>query len=177
MLQIVRPPINRYRKSNSISGILMLTAFLFVFMISFSFKVKAQDEPLYDEITVFLNIQKVGGVDIPAVIIDETVFLPIVDIFSILKIKNTPSVQLDSVTGFFINQQATYFIDKRNNRITYQGKIYVLKSEDMIKTETNLYVRSPFCGQIFGLDCSFSFRGLSVLLNTKIELPIIRELR
>ena len=177
MLQIVRPPINRYRKSNSISGILMLTAFLFVFMISFSFKVKAQDEPLYDEITVFLNIQKVGGVDIPAVIIDETVFLPIVDIFSILKIKNTPSVQLDSVTGFFINQQATYFIDKRNNRITYQGKIYVLKSEDMIKTETNLYLRSPFFGQIFGLDCSFSFRSLSVLLNTKIELPITREMR
>ena len=177
MLRIVRPLINRYRKSNSISGILVLTAFLFVFMISFSSKVLAQDEPLYDEITVFLNIQKVGGIDIPAVILDETVFLPIVDIFSILKIKNTPSAQLDSVTGFFINQQATYFIDKRNNRITYQGKIYDLKSEDMIKTETNLYLRSPFFGQIFGLDCSFSFRNLSVLLNTKLELPIIREMR
>jgi hypothetical protein len=139
--------------------------------------VYAQDETDYDEVSVFLNVQKVGGADIPAVIRDETVYLPVVDIFSFLKIKNTPSAQLDSVSGFFINQEATYLIDKPNNRITFQGKIYDVKSEDMIKTETNLYLRSPFFGQIFGLDCVFSFRSLSVMLNTKLELPIIREMR
>ncbi|HEY3371325.1 MAG TPA: hypothetical protein VGK10_10780, partial [Prolixibacteraceae bacterium] len=135
---------------------------------------KAQD---YDEITVFLNIQKVGGADIPAVIRDETVYLPIADIFSFLRIKNIPSAQLDSISGFFINQQATYLIDKLNNRITYQGKVFDLKSDDLVKTETNLYLKSTFFGQIFGLDCSFSFRSLSVMLSTKLELPIIKEMR
>ena len=125
----------------------------------------------------FLNIQKVGGIDIPAVILDETVYLPVIDIFSFLKIKNSPSAQRDSVSGFFINQQATYLIDRTNNRITFQGKVFNLKNNDFIKTETNLYLRSPLWSEIFGLDCTFNFRSLSVMLNTKLELPIIREMR
>ncbi len=177
MPQIVMLHKLNYRKYNCISGFLMFTAYLLVVMIVSSSVVRAQNEPEYDEISVFLNVQKIGGADIPAVIRDETVYLPVVDIFSFLRIKNNPSAQLDSVSGFFINQQATYSIDKLNNRITYQGKVFDLKKDDMVKTETNLYLRSPLFGQIFGLDCIFSFRSLSVLLNTKLELPIIREMR
>jgi cell division protein FtsN len=177
MLQTVTRHNLKYRKYSRISGILMSIAYLVVIMIAFPLTGNAQDQSEYDEISVFLNIQKVGGIDIPAVIRDEKVYLPVVDIFSFLKIKNNPSAQLDSVTGFFISQQATYSIDKTKNRITFQGKVYDLKSDDMIKTETNLYLRSPFFGQIFGLDCIFSFRSLSVILSTKLELPVIREMR
>ena len=155
----------------------MFTVYLLVLLTVLPVAGFAQDQTEYDEISVFLNVQKVGGAEISAVIRDETVYLPVVDIFSFLKIKNNPSAQLDSVSGFFINQQAIYSIDKTKNRITYQGKVYDLKSDDMIKTETNLYLRSPFFGEIFGLDCIFSFRSLSVTLNTKIELPVIREMR
>ena len=150
---------------------------LFVFICLNSLNGKAQDQPIYDEITVFFNVQQVGGEDITAVIRDETVYLPIVEIFNFLKVKNALSSQMDSVSGFFINQQATYVIDKVNNKITYQGKTFDLKKDDLVKTETNLYLRSPLFGQVFGLDCIFSFRSLSVALNTKIELPVIRELR
>jgi len=174
---IVSSNYNQYPKCFCISGILITMAFLLLFMAAIPLNGMSQTEPEYDEISVFLSIQKVGGADIPAVIRDETVYLPVTDIFSFLKIKNTPSAQLDSVTGFFINQEATYVVDKLNNRITYQGKVFDLKSNDMVKTETNLYLRSPFFGQIFGLDCVFSFRSLSVMLNTKLELPIIREMR
>jgi len=177
MLQIVTSLKLKYRKCISISGILMILASLFVALVFVPMNGVAQNETEYDEISVFLNVQKVGGADIPAVIRDETVYLPIVDIFSFLKIKIEPSAQLDSVTGFFINQQASYSIDKLNNRITYQGKVFDLEKVDMVKTETNLYLRSPLFGQIFGLDCIFSFRSLSVQLNTKLELPIIREMR
>ncbi|MEI6141849.1 MAG: SPOR domain-containing protein [Mariniphaga sp.] len=168
-------PINR--KNNFISGFLLRLLCLIVLYCSHPLLGMAQDEPIYDEISVFFNVQQVGGADITAVIRDETVYLPIMEIFSFLKIKNVLSSQMDSVTGFFINQQATYLIDKVNNRITYQGKIFDLKKDDLIKTETNLYLRSPIFGQVFGLNCVFNFRSLSVALNTKIELPIIRELR
>jgi len=168
---------NKYPKSKSISGILSSMALLLVILTSLPLHGLAQSELEYDEISVFLSIQKVGGADIPAVIRDETIYLPITDIFSILKIKNTPSAQLDSVTGFFINQESTYIIDKLNNRVTYKEKVFDLKSDDMVKTETNLYLRAPLFGEIFGLDCIFSFRSLSVMLNTKLELPILREMR
>jgi hypothetical protein len=155
----------------------MICTYLLGLIIVFPVTVDAQEEPIYDEISVFLNIQRIGGLDITAVIMDETVYLPVVDIFSFLKIKNNPSPQLDSISGFFINPQAAYSIDRRNNRITYQGKVYIVKNGDMIKTETNLYLKSNWFGEVFGLDCIFNFRSLSVTLNTKLELPIIREMR
>jgi len=166
-----------YRKLKDVSGSFLFYPLLFAFLNFSPLVGVAQNEPQYDEISVSLNIQNFGGIEIPAVILDETVFLPVVDIFSFLKIKNTPSAQLDSITGFFINPQASYLIDMRNHRITFQGKVYEVKSGDMIKTESNLYLKSTWLGQIFGLDCNFNFRSLAVTLSTKIELPVIREMR
>jgi cell division protein FtsN len=177
MLQIVTTRISIYPKSGGILGILLTITFLLMLLATLPMTVNGQNAPEYDEISVFLNIQKIGGADIPALIHDETVYLPIVDIFTFLKIKNVYSSQFDSISGFFINQEATYLIDKKNNRITFQNKVYDLKDNDMVKTETNLYLRLNFFGQIFGLDCVFNFRSLTVILNTKLELPIIREMR
>lgn len=167
----------KYSGYNSkMSGILYF-ACLLVVLATFPFPAIAEEIPEYEEISVFLNIQKIGGADIPAVIVDETIYLPVADIFSFLKIKNTPSAQMDSVVGFFISQSSTYLIDKVNNRITFQDKVYELKNNDMVKTETALYLKSNYFGQIFGLDCAFNFRSLSVMMTTKLELPIIREMK
>lgn len=176
MKQTVTQHYLRYFRWGSIHGIL-LTAYLLVTWLVLPLNVMADEVSEYEEISVFLNIQKVGGADIPAVIVDETVYLPVADIFTFLKIKNTQSAQMDSVYGFFINQSATYLIDKTKNRITFQDKVYDLKSNEMIKTESGLYLKSNYYGQIFGLDCAFSFRSLSVMMTTKLELPIIKEMR
>ncbi len=177
MHQKVTSKISKYRKCESHSGILIITVYLFFFLTTLPFYSLARSEPQYDEISVFLNIQRFGGVDIPAVIQDESVFLPVVDIFSFLKIKNNPSAQLDSVTGSFINPMALYSIDMLHSRITFQGKVYSLNSNDLIRTETNLYLKSDWFGRVFGLECTFNFRSLSVQLTTKLELPVIREMR
>ena len=177
MPQNVRSILIRYGNGNHLSRILIISAHLFVFLTAFPFFGTAQDEPVYDEISVFLNIQHIGGIDIPAAIMDETVFLPPADIFSFLKIKTITSAQLDSVSGFLINPGASYCIDSHNNRITFQGKVYEIKKGDFIKTETNLYLKSTWFGTIFGLDCSFNFRSLAVSLKTELELPVIREMR
>ena len=44
-------------------------------------------------------------------------------------------------------------------------------------TESNLYLRSSYFGNVFGLDFVFNFRSLSVTLNSKLELPLIHEMR
>jgi hypothetical protein len=137
----------------------------------------AQDEPEYDEISVFFNVPRIGGTDIPAVIRNEVLYLPVKDVFDFLKIKNSLSSGMDSITGFFISQQAAYLIDQSNNRIIIQQKVFELKQGDIIRTETNLYLKSTYFGEVFGLQCTFSFRSMSVTLNTNLELPIIREMR
>jgi len=168
------PASKRCMQNVAIHYFVALFLFIFMFFPVFSY---AQDETEYEEITVFFTVPNIGGVDIPAIVRDEVVYLPISGVFDFLKIKNTFSSGSDSISGFFINQKSDYLVDYLHNRIDYQQKAFEIKSGDMIRTETDLYLKSSYFGEIFGLQCSFNFRSMSVTLNTKIELPIIREMR
>ena len=135
----------------------------------------SEDE--YEEISITLNVPRIGSTEIPVIISGENVYLSVKDLFDFLKIRNTVSPDADLVQGFFMTPQEAYYIDKTNNRVFYKYKTYTLPPKDIIRTETSLYLRSDYFGQIFGLQCDFDFRGLSVTLTTKIELPAIREMQ
>lgn len=137
----------------------------------------AQMEADYDEISVLLNIQQLGTVEIPAVIHKQDVYLGVESMFEILKIKVASSKTFDSVSGFFINPSASYVVDYTNHRITYLGKKYDLKTNDLVLSGSDLYLKLNYFGDIFGLNCNFSFRSLTVNLTTDIELPVIKEIR
>lgn len=142
-----------------------------------STRASAQEETDYEEISVFLFIRQIGSAEMPAFINGEVLYLPVANVFSFLKIQNTPTPGYDSVSGFFINPQAPFLVDRVSNKIFYEKKVYELKQGDLIRTENNLYLKSNYFGEIFGLDCNFSFSSMSVTLTTKLELPVIREMR
>lgn len=137
------------------------------------------DDPVlpYDEILVFMNVQGVGNTQVAAAIRNETAYLSLTVIFDFLKIRNTVSESMDSISGFFISPQAGFTIDKKNSRIDYQGKKINLPPEAFIATPTSFYLRSDYFGQVFGLQCRFNFRSLSVVVSSEQELPIMREMR
>jgi hypothetical protein len=81
------------------------------------------------------------------------------------------------ISGFFIDPKNTYQIDRLNNLIIYQGITYNLSPTDFIVTETNLFLKSRYFGEIFGLTSTFNFRSLTVSIKSAIELPAIREMR
>lgn len=137
----------------------------------------AQDESDYYEISVFLDVYKVGGMEMPSVMKDRKVYLSITDLFDFLKIKCIPSSDFDLVSGFIIKEESDYVIDRINNTIEFEGKTHHLNEGELIRTETNLFLDSKYFGEIFGLECVFNFRSLMVSLNTNLDLPIIRELR
>ena len=150
---------------------------LVIFLLFFipQFNIYGQDE--YDEISVFIEIPKIGGSEIDAVIKGTELFLPVKNLFDFLKIKNNPSQDLESITGFFITPDAPFNISRTENKITYQSNTYNLEPGDLVRTESNLYLRSSYFGKVFGLECIFNFRSLSVMINTRLELPLIREMR
>lgn len=130
-----------------------------------------------DEIILSLNVPRVGSMDISAIIAKKVAYLPVREIFDFLKIKNVLSPGIDSISGFFINPKVTYLIDKQKNIIIYDGKKYDLKETDIIRTPSNLYLNYELLGKIFGLDCKFDFRSLSITLTTRLELPIMKEMQ
>jgi len=166
--------LNSYKDLFFYTKSILVFCILLVFYLPFPVIAQETD---YDEISVFFNVQRFGGTEFTAVIRNENVYLPVTDIFNFLKIKNTISQDLDSISGFFLNQEARYLIDKTHGQIIFQGKTFPVKKGDLISTESNLYLKSQYFGEVFGLDCTFSFRSLSVTLTTKLELPVIREMR
>ena len=174
--------VNKATPVQSIRSMLSVRLICFVLFVLSILTLKtsnlsAQELPEYDEISIFLEVPHIGGTEIDAVIRDEELYLPITGLFDFLKIRNTPASDQESISGFFINPEATYLIERSTNEIVYQGKNIKLNPGDLIRTESNLYLKSKYFGQIFGLDCVFDFRNLSVKVSSKVELPYIRELR
>ncbi|MCE9540369.1 MAG: hypothetical protein K8R85_14310, partial [Bacteroidetes bacterium] len=130
-----------------------------------------------DEVLVFLYVKNLGTCEIPVAIRGQDAYLPVVDVFNFLKIRSIPGNGFDVISGFFIDQKNTYQIDRVNNFIIYQGKTYTLSPNDFIVTETNLYLKSKYLEQIFGLESKFNFRTLTISLKSELELPAIREMR
>jgi hypothetical protein len=154
------------------------TRFFLILIVFFGQgKLFSQDLPEYDEIPVFLDIPGVGGTEIDALIKAEELYLPVTDLFDFLKIRNVPSTGLETISGFFVNPDATYLIDRTKNQIVYQNKTFSIEAGDLIRTESNLYLKSSYFGKVFGLECKFNFRALSAIVTSKLELPLIREMK
>lgn len=136
-----------------------------------------EDDPPFYETSVFLVVPGLGGQEVSGVINNDSVYLSVTDVFNFLKIRNNVSPGMDSVSGYFINENAAFLIDKVNKRIQYQGKVFNLQKTDFVQTETSLYLKVEYFNKVFGLDCKFNFRNLSMSLNTKVELPAIREMK
>lgn len=151
-------------------------AIVFIIMAGQGFECNAQIGQDYDEVPVFVNIQRIGTTEMPALIQDEKAYLPVITLFDFLKIKIV-SRSNELVSGTFIQPEAEFIIDQSKNRVIYKGKTFDLKPNSLVKTADNLYMSSEYFGEIFGLNCVFTFRNLSVILSTDIELPILREMR
>ena len=137
----------------------------------------AQDYPgEYDEILVYISVPGIGAAELNSVIKGEELYLPVTDLFDFLRIRNIPDANLEKIEGFFIDSETRYIIDRTRNTIIYNEKTFELDPGALIRTETNLYLRCDYFG-IFGLNCSFNFRNLSVNLKTDLELPAIREMK
>ncbi|MBW8687428.1 hypothetical protein [Chitinophaga rhizophila] len=135
------------------------------------------EDPKYDETSIMVVLQGIGGAEIPAVIREEVAYLSVTDVFNFLKIRNVPSESMDSISGFFITQDAGFLIDKKNNQIRFREKLFNLGPDDLVKMETGLYLRTDYFTKVFELGCNFNFRSLSVKVDSRVELPAIREMR
>ena len=157
----------------------VLSYLLGIISLILSFTVTAICQGVEDaeEITITLQVQHVGSVELPAIISAEQVYLPVKELFNFIKIRNIPSTDIDSISGFYLHQQSTFLIDAINSQITFREEPIALTATDIIKTEDNLYLKSSVFGHVFGLMCTFNFRNFTVTLTSPVELPVMRELR
>lgn len=164
-------------KSRLLTSKLGYRAMTIYLLLLFSSIILPQEKSELEEITVTFAVEGIGITDISILIQDNDIYLPINRVFDFLKINNSITLNMESVKGFFISIKDTFIIDRRKNRILFQNRIINLMPGDLIRSETDLYLRSNYFGEVFGLECVFNPRSLSVELKTKIDLPAIREMR
>ncbi|MCY2687074.1 hypothetical protein [Salinimicrobium sp. TH3] len=129
----------------------------------------------YDELGVEMNISRLGTYEIPIAIKGEDAYLPVEVLFDILKIKHETTGEI--VSGFIIHPDSSYTINWQKPEIIYKGETFSLSKNDILETPSGRYLKSDHFGKIFDLDTQFSFRSLSVELETDKELPVIKEMR
>jgi hypothetical protein len=125
--------------------------------------------------SIMAEIVGIGNMEMPAIIHDKDILIPVNIVFDFLKIKNTMSPSFDSLSGFYVNQKDAFLIDRPNNRITYRDTVTNLKPGDLVKANNNLYINLKYFKPIFNIEGSFNFRRLLVTLTSGIELPAQRE--
>src|SRR6056297_3257347 len=137
------------------------------------------EDPDFEEISVFVRVQEVGGFDMNAMYEYNSghIYLPVYQLFQHLRIKAEVSPDQEQITGFLISEEKTYSIDNSKNEIVYDQTTYPLEENDLISTPLGLFLRSQLFGKIFGLHATFHFRSLSVEIETDLQLPAIREMR
>jgi hypothetical protein len=135
------------------------------------------DSSYYDEVTVLVSIQGIGSYDMPGLIKNDNVYLPVNALFDVLKIRNTSTEGYNTVDGFYISTDSIYSISYKDLKITMGKRSYSLYDDRVIQTETGLYLKTSVYYDVFGLKCLFNFRALSIKITTDVELPAIREAR
>lgn len=158
---------------------ILLFSLFFIAILSKPALVQAQvSADDYEEISVFLAVQGIGGYDISAVYKDDEVYLPVSQVFQCLKINQKTSEFNDTISGFFLEESNKYLISQPGHSIFIDGKSITLNNAELLNLESvGLALRLDQYGKLFGLDCKFNFSSLSVELRTSHELPIIKELR
>jgi len=158
----------------------IVAIFFFLFCLFSIPKNANAQEPTdeFEEISVFLMVQGIGGYEITALYKDELIYLPVAEMFRCLKINHKISETNDSISGFYLVESNKYLISQRDYSIFIDGKLTQLTDKEMVSTESlGITLKIDQYGKFFGLDCRFNFNSLSVELKTALELPVIKELR
>lgn len=130
-----------------------------------------------DEVLVLLQVKHIGSTELPSIICGEEVYLSVAEVFDFLQIKNTPNADYSTIDGYFIQANNAFKIDENAGQITYKNRVIPLKTGDLIRTTTNLFLKASYFNTVFELENNFSFRNLSVSMASKLELPAVKEAR
>ncbi len=141
-------------------------------------ELRAQQAPASaEEILVQFTVPDVGSTMIPGLVDENTIFLPVADVFAFLRIRMDTLGSGAAVTGFIVDEHRTYRIDPAQHTIEFAGNQQMLGPEKMFSSEGRIYLRNDQFGPIFGLFCAFNFRDLEVRLHTDFELPAVRDMK
>ncbi|MBI5404223.1 MAG: hypothetical protein HY959_12560 [Ignavibacteriae bacterium] len=118
-----------------------------------------------------LSAEKIGTVDISGYTSGKTLFIPVGELFSFLKINFNISKHSSEISGYFVDELNKYSINIPGNTAVIKNKIIPVSRKDFYITESDIYINSGLYMDIFGIKLVFDFNQLKVFLSSDGKLP------
>jgi hypothetical protein len=130
--------------------------------------------PLAEEIIpVELRVRGVGKTEIDIIYRDRKAYLPLVQMFSFIKIKIEYKPEQTLVTGYFLHPDSVLIVDGAKGTITIGERTVPFGYADYFVTEKDIFLLESVYHSIFGLDFTYNPKKVYVKLTTKLRLPAI----
>lgn len=130
-----------------------------------------------EEIVVGFQVHRLIEKDIFARYDGTSLYLPVLEIFSLLELNIEADFAQRKFSGFLISRGNKYEIDLTRSMGKCEGRSLQLSSDDYVITPDELYLRRELFGTLFGLDMEFSFSALQVSLKLNEEFPSYKRLK
>jgi len=131
----------------------------------------------YDEVSIILNVEKLGYYQMEAIFYEDLLYLPLKDLFSKLGIYVWHSNTFDTVSGYILNKDNSFLLNTNTGQFLYKNKELLLKENQLFVSYSDVYIPTTIYETLFGFTLNFDFRTLTVSLTSDVELPIIKQLR
>jgi hypothetical protein len=112
---------------------------------------------------------------VTAINVEHTTYLPMGEIFRLLKINYQFDNKLDNVKGFYITESRKYEINFRTGKARVDKAAFILRPDEFVRSTFDIYMTPSVLERLFGLHFIIDMRQLILSLETNEELPIIAE--
>lgn len=129
----------------------------------------------FEEIVVGLDVQRVMQRDIFVQYDGETVYLPLLDVFSSLELNINAEPGRSRFSGYLFSRDDKFEISLEKGRARTSYLDYKLSESDYFYDGQELYLRVDLFGPMFGLPFEFSFTRLRVFLPLNKDLPVYQK--
>ncbi len=124
------------------------------------------------EIVVRVGIRGVGELDIVALQQDTILYLPLLELFSFLRINAETSPDFSRLQGFYIAPERTYELDATRRVLKVGTASFTLAPRDMIVAHADFYVSLHILRAAFGIQAHFDPANLYVHLSADEPFPV-----
>ncbi len=130
-----------------------------------------------EEIIVRFEVPKLIQKDIFVQYNGETIFLPVIDLFTLLEISVEGNIQEGIIHGNFVTKNEKFEIDLLNAKAKCYGNTINLDNTMIIQTQTDIFLRIDLFKELFKLNLNFDFTELTVFLPLNTDFPAYIKLK
>ena len=135
------------------------------------------DAPAYasensEEVLLTFRYRGVGNVYVTGLYEGNTMFLPVIELFSHLQIFYESSPGDFTLSGVYLNPNRPFRIFFNHQRVTLAGETFTFTSEDFRIGELDYYMSPRVFEEVFGLEFTVNMNNLVLSLETELRMPV-----